>query len=145
MKIETIICICLLSFSCITASAQKTETTQTGKASFYGKNFNNRKTASGITYKRDSYTCAHRTYPFGTKLLVKNPTNNKEVIVEVTDRGPHRKGRIIDLSWKAAQDLEIVRHGIASVEVSEYTEAAQDSVFTASNAVLTDPVEAITN
>jgi len=145
MKIETIICLCLLLFSCIAASAQDKETAQTGKASFYGKKLHNRKTASGILYKKDFYTCAHRTYPFGTKLLVKNPSNNKEVIVEVTDRGPHRKGRIIDLSYRAAKDLGIIRHGIAAVEISKYIETAQDSLSAKRDTIITDRVKIMTN
>ncbi len=145
MKIETIICLCLLFLFCISASARQPENIQTGKASFYGKKFHNRKTASGITYKRDSYTCAHRTYPFGTKLKVKNPNNNKEVIVEVIDRGPHRKGRIIDLSWMAAKELGITRSGIASVEVSEYLTTAQDTVSAGRDTTRVTPLKIMTN
>ena len=61
---------------------------QQGKASFYAKSFNGRKTASGERLHPDSLTCAHRTYPFGTKLKVYNPANGRSVIVRVTDRGP---------------------------------------------------------
>jgi len=95
---------------------------ETGKASFYAKKFHNKKTASGTRYNKNAYTCAHKTYPFGTMLLVKNPENNKEVIVEVTDRGPFKRGRIIDLSYIAASDIDIIRNGVANVEVSIYTE-----------------------
>lgn len=90
---------------------------QKGKASFYGKKLNNRKTASGELYKRDQFVCAHKTHPFGTKLIVRNPGNNKEVVVTVIDRGPFHKGRVIDLSYIAAKELDIIRHGIALVEV----------------------------
>lgn len=108
-----------------TVFAQSKKSTQEiGKASFYAKKFHNRKTASGAPYKKDAYTCAHKTYPFGTMLLVKNPENNKEVVVEVTDRGPFKKGRIIDLSYIAAHDIDIIHHGIALVEISEYIEPA---------------------
>ena len=68
----------------------------------------------------DSLVCAHRTYPFGTKLLVKNLTNNKEVIVTVVDRGPHRKGRIIDLTYAAAEQIGMITKGVVAVEVSVY-------------------------
>ena len=64
--------------------------------------------------------CAHKSLPFGTLLLVKNPANGKEVVVEVIDRGPHVKGRIIDLSYEAARRLGIIAAGVAMVEVSVY-------------------------
>ena len=81
--------------------------TQSGKASFYSKSFSGRKTASGERLHHDSLTCAHRTYPFGTLLIVTNPANGNKVIVKVTDRGPYVKGRIIDLSVRAAKELGI--------------------------------------
>jgi len=93
--------------------------TQSGKASFYPKNFSGRKTASGERLHHDSLTCAHRTYPFGTMLLVTNPANGNHVIVKVTDRGPYIKGRIIDLSVRAAQELGIIAQGIAPVIVEK--------------------------
>jgi rare lipoprotein A len=97
-----------------------------GNASYYSHKFHKRKTASGIPYDKNAYTCAHRTYPFGTKLLVKNLQNGQETIVEVTDRGPFRKGRLIDLSFAAAKSLGMLRHGIASVEISKYNEVSKN-------------------
>lgn len=94
--------------------------TQTGKASFYAKKFSGRKTASGERLHHDSLTCAHRTYPFGTQLKVTNPANGKNVIVRVTDRGPYVKGRIIDLSVRAAKEIGIIAQGIATVVVERY-------------------------
>lgn len=93
--------------------------TQSGKASYYSKSFSGRKTASGERLHHDSLTCAHRTYPFGTMLLVTNPANGNHVIVKVTDRGPYVKGRIIDLSVRAAQELGIIAQGIAPVIVEK--------------------------
>jgi len=101
---------------CFTTLAQN----QSGKASFYAKRFTGRLTASGERLHHDSLTCAHRTYPFGTMLKVTNPANNKHVIVRVTDRGPYVKGRIIDLSIRAAQELGIIAQGIAPVIVERY-------------------------
>ena len=92
---------------------------QQGKASFYAKNFHGRKTASGERMHPDSMTCAHRTYPFGTKLRVYNPANGRSVIVRVTDRGPYVRGRIIDLSWRAAKELDIISSGVAMVFVQK--------------------------
>lgn len=91
----------------------------TGKASYYGNEFHGRRTSDGSRYHRDSMTCAHKTYPFGTLLLVRNPKNDKTVIVKVTDRGPHTRNRLIDLSYSAAKELDIVRAGIAKVVVTK--------------------------
>ncbi len=96
---------------------------QQGKASFYAKKFTGRKTASGERLHHDSLTCAHRTYPFGTLLRVTNPANGKKVIVRVTDRGPYVRGRIIDLSIRAAREIGIIAQGIAPVIVEKYSEA----------------------
>ena len=76
-----------------------------------------RRTANGERLHPDSLTCAHRTYPFGTLLRVTNPANGKQVVVRVTDRGPYVRGRIIDLSIRAARELGILAQGIAQVVV----------------------------
>ena len=91
--------------------------TQKGKATFYSKRATGARTSSGERLHHDSMTCAHRTYPFGTRLKVTNMNNGREVIVRVTDRGPHTRGRIIDLSWGAAKELGILNHGVAMVKV----------------------------
>lgn len=109
------IIICLLVTSLLCANAQ-----QSGKASYYSKRATGAKTSSGIRLHHDSLVCAHRTYPFGTKLLVRNLTNDKEVIVTVVDRGPYRKGRIIDLTYAAAEQLGMITKGVVAVEVSVY-------------------------
>ena len=101
-KIILIITFALIGFTPLQAQKQ-----QRGKASFYSKKFFGRKTASGERLHPDSLTCAHRSYPFGTKLMVYNPANGRSVIVKVTDRGPFVRGRIIDLSWRAAKELGI--------------------------------------
>ncbi len=93
---------------------------ETGKATYYGKRMHGNRTASGIKYHKDSLTCAHRTYPFGTLLQVKNLKNNKEVIVKVTDRGPFGRSLVIDLSYCAAKAIDLIADGIAVVEVSLY-------------------------
>ena len=92
---------------------------QQGKASYYAQKFHGRKTASGERLHRDSMTCAHRYYPFGTLLNVHNPANGRSVIVRVTDRGPFVRGRIIDLSWRAAKELGIISQGVAMVVVQK--------------------------
>jgi rare lipoprotein A len=93
--------------------------TQSGKASYYAKNLSGRRTASGEKLHRDSFTCAHRSYPFGTMLRVTNVLNGRQVIVRVNDRGPFRKGRIIDLSWGAAKEIGMIAQGIAPVTVEK--------------------------
>jgi rare lipoprotein A len=88
-----------------------------GKASYYSKRATGARTASGERLHHDSLTCAHRTYPFGTLLKVTNLANNQEVVVKVTDRGPFVRGRIIDLSYAAAQQLGMLAQGIGIVKV----------------------------
>lgn len=70
-------------------------------ASYYADMFHNRKTASGAKFDNNKFTAAHKKFPFGTKLKITNPNNNKSVVVTVNDRGPYVKGREIDLSKKA--------------------------------------------
>ena len=89
-----------------------------GNASYYSNKLKGRHTSNGDRYHPDSMTCAHLTYPFGTILKVRNPKNDKIVYVKVTDRGPHSRRLMIDLSYAAAKEIDIVRAGIAPVEIS---------------------------
>lgn len=90
---------------------------QQGKASYYSKRATGARTASGERLHHDSMTCAHKYYPFGTMLKVTNLANKKSVVVKVTDRGPFTRGRIIDLSWGAAKEIDMIRQGVAPVKV----------------------------
>lgn len=90
-----------------------------GNATYYSSKLTGRKTTDGSKYHPDSLTCAHKSYPLGTYLLVRNPQNNQQVVVKVTDRGPFTKKMMIDLSFSAAKSLDIVRQGIANVEVTK--------------------------
>jgi len=83
-----------------------------GWASWYGKEFHGRKTASGRRFNMYDYVAAHRTLPFGTILLVKNLRNGREVRVEVVDRGPFVRGRDLDLSYGAAKKLGMLGEGV---------------------------------
>jgi len=94
--------------------------TQQGNASFYADRFHGRRMANGQLYHRDSMTCAHLRYPLGTKLLVRNLTNGREVVVTVTDRGPYTRKFVIDLSRAAARQLDIIHHGFQQVEIYPY-------------------------
>jgi rare lipoprotein A len=91
---------------------------QKGEASYYGKRFHGRKTASGKRFDAGGRTAAHPTLPLGTKARVKNLDTGKSVDVTITDRGPHAKGRDIDLSQGAAEDIGLdKKHGAAPVEI----------------------------
>lgn len=92
---------------------------EVGMASYYADKFHGRKTASGELYDKTLYTAAHRTLPFGTMVWVKNIKTEDSVQVRINDRGPHIKGRIIDVSRVAAVDLKLIRVGQAKVEVWE--------------------------
>jgi rare lipoprotein A (peptidoglycan hydrolase) len=95
-------------------AARSSKRSFTGKASFYS--YRTGKTASGSTFNRDVPTAAHRTLPFGTKVRVINLTNNRSVVVTVTDRGPHAAGRVLDLSLDAARAIGLTeRDGVAQV------------------------------
>ena len=88
-----------------------------GKASWYGKNFHGRTTACGEPYDMYAFTAAHKTLPFHTLVRVTDPETRKTVVVRITDRGPYADGRVIDLSWAAANDLEMIKRGIIPVEL----------------------------
>ncbi|MBO5186449.1 MAG: septal ring lytic transglycosylase RlpA family protein [Prevotella sp.] len=103
--------------SMLSLTPLRAQSLQKGKASYYSKRATGARTSSGERLHHDSLTCAHRTHPFGTKLKVTNPANGKSVIVRVTDRGPFGRGRIIDLSWRAAKELGILTQGVAIVSV----------------------------
>ena len=98
-----------------TPAAGTATTVLRGRASWYGVYFQGRRTTSGERYNRFAYTCAHKTLPFGTRLRVTNVKNGKSVVVRVSDRGPFRHQRIIDLSEIAARPLGIVECGAATV------------------------------
>ena len=97
------------------AASRSAATVLRGRASWYGAYFQGRKTTSGERFNRFKYTCAHKTLPFGTRLRVTNVKNGKSVVVRVSDRGPYRHQRIIDLSEIAARPLGLVECGAATV------------------------------
>ena len=92
---------------------------ETGLASYYGDAFHGSQTANGEIYDRTKMTAAHRTHKFGTYLKVTRKDNKKSVIVKVNDRGPHIKGRIVDVSKEAAKKLGLTRDGVAQVTVEK--------------------------
>ena len=88
-----------------------------GIASYYGKYFQSRKTASGEIFNYNLMTAAHRTLPFGTNVLVTNVNNGKSVKVKINDRGPFIKKRIIDLTKAAFAKIEDLDKGLTKVEI----------------------------
>jgi rare lipoprotein A len=97
---------------------------QTGIASYYGLDYHGRQTASGEIFDMHGLTAAHTSLPFGTKIKVTNLDNDRQVIVRVNDRGPFVKGRVLDLSYGAAKELDMIESGTAPVriEVLEFGE-----------------------
>ena len=91
--------------------------TETGKASYYSNKLAGRKMANGDKYRPGKLTAAHKTLPFGTRLKVTNLDTRKTVKVKVTDRGPFAPGRVIDLSYKAAKKIDMIKAGVAPVKV----------------------------
>jgi len=91
--------------------------TLTGITSYYAEDFNGKQTSSGEVYDMNSRTAAHRTFPFGTKVRVVNTDNNKSVIVRINDRGPFHEGRILDLSYGAAKEIDLIRLGTAHIRL----------------------------
>lgn len=89
----------------------------TGTASYYAEQFHGKKTSSGEKFNMHDKTCAHRWLPFNTWLKVTNLANGKEVVVRVTDRGPWKHTRLIDLSKQAAKELDMIRAGTARVAI----------------------------
>lgn len=88
-----------------------------GKASWYGERFHGRTTASGEPYDMYGFTAAHKTLPFHTVVRVTEPSTRKSVVVRINDRGPFSEGRVIDLSWAAAKDLDMVSRGVIPIEL----------------------------
>ena len=88
-----------------------------GEASYYAHKYHGRTTANGETYDENKMTAAHKTLPFGTTVRVTNLANGKKVVVRINDRGPFIKGRIIDLSYKAAGELDYISRGVVKVRV----------------------------
>ncbi len=89
----------------------------TSNASYYSNCFCGRRTANGEKYNPHAFTAAHRTLPFGTMVKVTSLCTGKSVVVRINDRGPHVRGRIIDLSYAAAKEISLVNMGIGKVKL----------------------------
>ncbi|NRG16692.1 septal ring lytic transglycosylase RlpA family protein [Rhizobiales bacterium] len=89
---------------------------QCGKASWYQLTS---RTASGVMANPEAMTAAHRSLPFGTQVKVENLSNGKSVVLKIVDRGPFVRGRVIDVSRRAARELGFLRKGVARVKVMD--------------------------
>ena len=99
-------------------------TTQFGLASWYGGYFQHRRTASGEPFDKDDLTAAHPTLPLNSYVLVTALATGRSVVVRINDRGPYSRGRIIDLSARAASELGMKKEGVARVRI-ELTNASE--------------------
>jgi rare lipoprotein A len=111
------ITVALLLATAAPAMARTGGTNEKGIASMYAAKFVGRATASGERLDKHHLTAAHRKLPFGTKLVVTNKRNGKSVVVTINDRGPHKRGRIIDLSPAAAREIGMQHAGLVPVEI----------------------------
>ncbi|HBE93956.1 MAG TPA: septal ring lytic transglycosylase RlpA family lipoprotein [Desulfovibrio sp.] len=115
---------------------------EVGVASWYGDDFHGKKTASGDVYDMYAVSAAHKTLPLGTVVRVTNLQNGRQVDLLVNDRGPFVDGRIIDLSYGAAQQLGSARQGIAKVRVTAIGSYSAPSSYLASNSRQSQPSRA---
>lgn len=116
----------ILSFFFLNGFSQiDSNKTEIGVASFYAKKFEGRKCSSGQKFRHDSLTAAHKTLKFGTKVKVTNLKNDSVVVVTINDRLPKQSKRKIDLTLRAAKQLNFVSNGLAKVRI----DVLQDSVL----------------
>ncbi|WP_110854471.1 septal ring lytic transglycosylase RlpA family protein [Paraburkholderia silvatlantica] len=112
---------------------------QTGRASWYGRAFHGRRTASGERFNMKALTAAHRTLPLGSYVRVSVPGTSKWVVVKINDRGPYARGRVLDLSYAAARLLGVQHAGTAKVDIEGLTrqeaKAAQAEMVAANSNV----------
>jgi len=123
IQIAAVSCILVAIFGCAGATPDvepdpdSGALVRTGIASYYGHEFHGRTTASRETYDEEALTAAHRTLPFGSRVRVTNLENGKTVSLRINDRGPFVEGRIIDVSYRAARDLDFVQAGLVRVRL----------------------------
>ena len=125
MNLLSLILIFLFSFNSGTALY-----TADGKATYYADRMHGHRTANGERYDKSQLTAAHATLPFNTYVEVINARNGKSVIVRINDRMAHSRHRIIDLSRAAAQQIDLIREGVAAVKVQELPEHGQPEMAT---------------
>lgn len=117
LAFSLVLLLCLMYYNPFCFIFRRWGCAEKGIASYYSSEFYFRRTASGEIFVPFFYTAAHNSLPMGTYVLVKNMDNGRKIVVKINDRGPFKKGRIIDLSPLAAHKLGIIRHGLAPVEI----------------------------
>ena len=117
MKINYTALVLILSFFLPLSGLSFERYIQYGNASWYGRKFHGKKTASGERFNKQSFTGAHKQLPFGTIIRVTNLRNGKDVYVRINDRGPFVRGRIVDISRAAAEAIGFRKRGVAKVRV----------------------------
>jgi rare lipoprotein A len=115
-RLALIMPLCVLSF--VAEARGDGEHLGTGEASYYGREFMGSRTANGEKFDPNGMTAAHRTVAFGTRIRVTNLSNGKDVVVRINDRGPWKKGRIIDISYAAAKQIGMHHSGTAKVRLN---------------------------
>jgi rare lipoprotein A len=114
-------------------AADASDFRQVGRASWYGRDFHGRRTANGERFNMNALTAAHRTLPLSSYIRVTNPENGRWVVVKVNDRGPYKRGRVLDLSYAAAKMIGLIHAGTGRVKIEGLspTEAreARDEMF----------------
>jgi rare lipoprotein A len=108
----------ILLSACASTRYERYQDQQSGIASWYGSDFHGKPTSSGEPFDMYAMTCAHKTYPFGTRLNITNISNNRTVTCLVNDRGPFVDGRDIDLSYAAAKEIGLVGVGVGEVKIA---------------------------
>ena len=117
MRYFLLLCCLMAALALASCAGSKSAFIQTGQGSYYADKFAGRPTASGVPYRPNAFTAAHNPLPFGTRIEVTNQRNGRKVQVTVNDRGPHVKGRIVDVSKKAARQLDLIEAGVVPVQV----------------------------
>lgn len=107
----------LLLALCFTVALSAQSNEEWGIASYYHDSFHGKETAYGVKYDKKAMTAAHRELPYGTMVRVTRLDNNKSVVVKVTDKGPYKRGRVIDLSRTAAEQIGLIRDGLTEVKL----------------------------
>jgi rare lipoprotein A len=112
--------VCLVAMPAMGAESVKQK--QVGRASWYGGPQHGQRTANGERFDGTELTAAHPTLPMNSLVRVTNLGNGRSVVVRVNDRGPHTRGRVIDVSQRAAEMLGMKRRGVATVKIEEITD-----------------------
>lgn len=123
-----VLAILLLVPACTSSRTLSTGDSATGEASYYAKKFEGRLTANGERYDPQAMTAAHRTLPFGTQVRVTRLPYGPSVTVRINDRGPFVRGRIIDLSRTAAEQIGMIEDGVVDVRVEVLSGAGRAEV-----------------